>query len=123
MNIQDVIEKIDAHSREIEKLNNERRELDRADLPRDAHNRELNQIVSFLDKETKAREEKEEIVRAYNTMKDNIEAIRRISNIPTKDFYERDEKNKEIEALNPTSVLDCYEFEKEKDNMNDILKK
>ena len=98
MNIQDVIEKIDAHSREIEKLNNERRELDRADLPRDAHNRELNQIVSFLDKETKARDEKEEIVRAYNTMKDNIEAIRRISNIPTKDFYERDEKNKEIEA-------------------------
>lgn len=98
MNIQDVIEKIEAHSREIEKLENERVELDRADLPRDAHNRELNQIVSYLDKETKARAEQEEIIRAYNTMKDNIEAIRRISNIPTNDFYERDEKERELEA-------------------------
>ena len=98
MNIQDVIEKIEAHSREIEKLENERVELDRADLPRDAHNRNLEQIVSYLDKETKARAEQEEIVRAYNTMKDNIEAIRRISDIPTNDFYERDEKNREIEA-------------------------
>ena len=48
MNIQDVIEKIEAHSREIEKLENERVELDRADLPRDAHNRNLEQIVSYL---------------------------------------------------------------------------
>ena len=32
------------------------------------------------------------------------------------------EKNKEIEMLKPVSVLDCYDFEEEKDNMNDILK-
>lgn len=31
-------------------------------------------------------------------------------------------KNKEIEEESTISVLDCYNFEEEKDNMNDILK-
>ena len=32
------------------------------------------------------------------------------------------EKNKEIECLKPISILDCYEFDEEKDNMNYIVK-
>ena len=40
--------------------------------------------------------------------------------IGTKNYIS--EKNKEVEKLKPLSILDCYEFEKEKDNMNDIVK-
>ena len=31
------------------------------------------------------------------------------------------EKNKEIENFNPITVLDCYNFEEEKDNMTQII--
>ena len=34
-----------------------------------------------------------------------------------------EDKNKEVECLKPVSILDCYEFEEEKDNMNDIVKR
>ena len=33
------------------------------------------------------------------------------------------EKNKEIEEFNPLTVLDCYNFEEEKDNINLIVEK
>ena len=32
------------------------------------------------------------------------------------------EKNKELENKNAISVLDCYDFEQEKDNINEIVK-
>lgn len=98
MTIEDYIERIDKHTKEIEKLNNERKELERADLPRDAHNRELQQIVDFLDRETKAKEQDETVVEAYNSMSDNIRAIQNIADIPAKDDYERREKERELEA-------------------------
>jgi len=34
-----------------------------------------------------------------------------------------EDKNREMSSLNAISVLDCYNFEEEKDNINDIVKK
>ena len=33
------------------------------------------------------------------------------------------QKNKEIEEINVMSILDCYDFEEEKNNINDIIPK
>jgi len=32
------------------------------------------------------------------------------------------QKNKEIEIFNPITVLDCYNFEEEKEEINNIIK-
>ena len=33
------------------------------------------------------------------------------------------QKNADIQNINPISVLDCYNFEEEKDNMNNLIKR
>lgn len=40
--------------------------------------------------------------------------------IGSKNYIE--ENNKQIKNLNPVTILDCYNFEDEKNNMNDIVK-
>ena len=78
-----------------------------------------NTLEILLSKMNLAEENKQKIMQ----LKWEGEEPRENSNIiiiGTKEYIS--EKNKEIELLKPISILDCYEFEKEKDNMNDIVK-
>lgn len=65
-------------------------------------------------------EEKEKILQLNWDGEEKNEENCNVIIIGSKKFIE--EKNAEIEKMNILSVLDCYDFEQEKDNMNDIIK-
>ena len=65
-------------------------------------------------------EEKEKILQLNWDGEEKNEENCNVIIIGSKKFIE--EKNVEIEKMNILSVLDCYDFEQEKDNMNDIIK-
>lgn len=65
-------------------------------------------------------EEKEKILQLNWDGEEKIEENCNVIIIGSKKFIE--EKSAEIEKMNILSVLDCYDFEQEKDNMDDIIK-
>ncbi len=65
-------------------------------------------------------EEKEKILQLNWDGEEKNEENCNVIIIGSKKFIE--EKNAEIEKMNILSVLDCYDFEQEKDNMDDIIK-
>lgn len=65
-------------------------------------------------------EEKEKILQLNWDGEEKNEENCNVIIIGSKKFIE--EKNAKIEKMNILSVLDCYDFEQEKDNMNDIIK-
>ena len=78
-----------------------------------------NTLEILLSKMNIAEENKQKIMQ----LKWDGEEPREKSNIiivGSKKYIE--DKNKEIECLKPVSILDCYEFDEEKDNMNYIVK-
>lgn len=64
--------------------------------------------------------EKEKILQLNWDGEEKIEENCNVIIIGSKKFIE--EKSAEIEKMNILSVLDCYDFEQEKDNMDDIIK-
>jgi len=95
-------------------------------------NEKIDENITILTQKN-LRETLEKLISKININEENKQKILRLkwegeepkenSNIiiiGTKEYIS--EKNKEIELLKPISILDCYEFEKEKDNMNDIVK-
>lgn len=93
-------------------------------------NEKINEDITILT-EKRLRETLEILVSKMNLKnKDKIlnlnwngdEIIKENSNIiviGTKKYINK--KHKELENRNVTSVLDCYDFEEEKDNINEII--
>lgn len=96
-------------------------------------NKKIDEDITIVT-DKNLRETVEILVSKMNLKEDNKEKILKLgwngeqetkenSNliiIGSKDYIE--EKNKQIENKNVVSVLDCYDFEKEKYNMNEIIK-
>ena len=96
-------------------------------------NKKIDEDITIVT-DKNLRETVEILVSKMNLKEDNKEKILKLgwngeqetkenSNliiIGSKDYIE--EKNKQIENKNVVSVLDCYDFEKEKHNMNEIIK-
>lgn len=66
-------------------------------------------------------EDKQKILELNWEGEDKIKNNSNIIIIGSKKYIE--DKNKEIQDSNVLSILDCYNFEKEQNNMNDIIKK
>lgn len=96
-------------------------------------NEKINENITILT-EKKLRETLEILISKMNLKEDNKEKILKLgwdgeekikenSNIiiiGSKEFINK--KNEEIKDKNVLSVLDCYDFEKEKENMENIVK-
>lgn len=75
----------------------------------------------LISKMNLKKEDKEKIL---NLGWDGEKEVKENSNIiiiGSKEYIQN--KNEEIENKNAMSVLDCYDFEEEKDNMNEIMNK
>ena len=97
-------------------------------------NEKINENITILT-EKKLRETLEILISKMNLKEDNKEKILKLgwdgeekikenSNIiivGSKEFIKN--KNEELENKNVLSVLDCYDFEKEKDGIDNIVKK
>ena len=84
--------------------------------------KKLNETMEILISKINLKSENKEKI--LNLKWDGEEEIKENSNIiiiGSKQYIEN--KNKEISNKNVLSILDCYEFEEEKDNMNDIVKR
>ena len=93
----------------------------------------INEDITIITQK-KLRETLETLISKINLKEENKEKILKLgwngeqdikdnSNviiIGTKEFIK--DKNKELEGKNILSVLDCYEFEKEKDDIENIVK-
>ena len=66
------------------------------------------------------KENKEKILQLGWDKKEEIKENSNIIIIGSKEYIKN--KNKQIENKNPLSILDCYDFEEEKSNMNIIIK-
>lgn len=83
--------------------------------------KKLRKTLEILMSKINIKEEnKEKILKLDWDGKDDIEEKSNIIIIGTKEFIE--EKNNELENKNILTVLDCYDFEKEKDDMENIIK-
>lgn len=96
-------------------------------------NEKINEDITIITQK-KLRETLETLISKINLKEENKEKILKLgwngeqeikdnSNviiIGTKEFIK--DKNKELEGKNILSVLDCYEFEKEKDDIENIVK-
>lgn len=96
-------------------------------------NEKINEEITIITQK-KLRETLETLISKINLKEENKEKILKLgwngeqeikdnSNviiIGTKEFIK--DKNKELEGKNILSVLDCYEFEKEKDDIENIVK-
>lgn len=96
-------------------------------------NEKINEDITIITQK-KLRETLETLISKINLKEENKEKILKLgwngeqeikdnSNviiIGTKEFIK--DKNKELEGRNILSVLDCYEFEKEKDDIENIVK-
>ena len=67
------------------------------------------------------KENKEKILQLGWDKKEEIKENSNIIIIGSKEYIKN--KNKQIENKNPLSILDCYDFEEEKSNMNIIIKR
>ena len=97
-------------------------------------NEKINEDITIITQK-KLRETLETLISKINLKEENKKKILKLgwngkqeikdnSNviiIGTKEFIK--DKNKELEGKNILSVLDCYEFEKEKDDIENIVKK
>ena len=84
--------------------------------------KKLNETMEILISKINLKAENKEKI--LNLKWDGEEEIKENSNIiiiGSREYIEQ--KNKEIKNQNTISILDCYDFEEEKDNMNDIVKK
>ena len=95
--------------------------------------KKINEDITIITQK-KLRETLETLISKINLKEENKEKILKLgwngeqdikdnSNviiIGTKEFIK--DKNKELEGKNILSVLDCYEFEKEKDDIENIVK-
>ena len=96
-------------------------------------NEKINEDITIITQK-KLRETLETLISKINLKEENKEKILKLgwngeqdikdnSNViimGTKEFIK--DKNKELEGKNILSVLDCYEFEKEKDDIENIVK-
>ena len=81
--------------------------------------KKLKETVKILISKMNLKEEnKEKILNLGWNGENQIKENSNIIIIGTREYI----KNKNNEIKNPVSVLDCYDFEEEKDNMEDIIK-
>lgn len=81
----------------------------------------LRKTIEILISKMNLKEENKEKILKLGWEKENL--IKENSNIiiiGSKQYIKN--KNEEIKNRNAVSVLDCYDFEEEKDNMEDIIK-
>ena len=78
-------------------------------------------LETLISKINLKEENKEKILKLGWNGEQDIKDNSNVIIIGTKEFIK--DKNKELEGKNILSVLDCYEFEKEKDDIENIVKK
>ena len=82
----------------------------------------LKETITILISKMNLKEEnKQKILELGWDGKNEVKENSNIIIIGSKKYIEQ--KNKEIENINVKSILDCYDFEKEKNNIEDIIKK
>ena len=81
----------------------------------------LRETLEILISKMNLKEEcKEKILKLEWSGEEKIKENSNIIIIGSKEYIQN--KNKEIENKNAISVLDCYDFEQEKDSIDDIVK-
>ena len=82
--------------------------------------RKLRETAEILISKINLKQEnKEKILKLKWDGEEEIKENSNIIIIGSKEYIKS--KNREISDKNPRSIIDCYDFEEEKDNMNDIV--
>ena len=83
--------------------------------------RKLRETAEILISKINLKQEnKEKILKLKWDGEEKIKENSNIIIIGSKEYIKS--KNQEISDKNPRSIIDCYDFEEEKDNMNEIIK-
>ena len=91
MNIEEIRRLVEQHQREIDHLNDERRQLEenRNTMSEEEYNRELENINTHLTREQESLQENEELNRNYSSMVENLRRLNSLNEISPRDEAER----------------------------------
>lgn len=91
MNIEEIRRLVEQHQREIDHLNDERRQLEenRNTMSEEEYNRELENINTHLTREQESLQQNEELNRNYSSMVENLRRLNSLNEISPRDEAER----------------------------------
>jgi len=91
MNIEEIRRLVGQHQREIDHLNDERRQLEenRNTMSEEEYNRELENINTHLTREQESLQQNEELNRNYSSMVENLRRLNSLNEISPRDEAER----------------------------------
>jgi hypothetical protein len=91
MNIEEIRRLVEQHQREVEHLNDERRQLEenRNTMSEEEYNRELENINTHLTREQESLQQNEELNRNYSSMVENLRRLNSLNEISPRDEAER----------------------------------
>ena len=91
MNIEEIRRLVGQHQREIDHLNDERRQLEenRNTMSEEEYNRELENINTHLTREQESLQQNEELNRNYSSMVENLRRLNSLNEVSPRDEAER----------------------------------
>ena len=91
MNIEEIRRLVEQHQREVEHLNDERRQLEenRNTMSEEEYNRELENINTHLTREQESLQQNEELNRNYSSMVENLRRLNSLNEVSPRDEAER----------------------------------
>ena len=91
MNIEEIRRLVEQHQREVEHLNDVRRQLEesRSNMSEEEYNRELENINTHLTREQESLQQNEELNRNYSSMVENLRRLNSLNEISPRDEAER----------------------------------
>lgn len=91
MNIEEIRRLVEQHQREVEHLNDVRRQLEesRSNMSEEEYNRELENINTHLTEEQESLQRNEELNRNYSSMVENLRRLNSLNEISPRDEAER----------------------------------